>query len=147
MISVTFLSGCDYNRTLPAFRWDLILSIYKKLTYYSFGPFGIKMKYKECNILLVVETWTQVQRLAGSVPCQLGHPYVGERTQTCTRRVAFFFMITVVLLDSKPKFKSKRYCSVSIIYLQTKILTTGRRRREREIKEDFMGSLTLTLYT
>ena len=45
--SVTSLPGCDHSSILPALGQDPILPICEKLTYYSFGPFGMEMRYKE----------------------------------------------------------------------------------------------------
>ena len=44
---MAFLPGHDHSSTLPIFGQDPILSICEKLTYYSFGSFGIEMEYKE----------------------------------------------------------------------------------------------------
>ena len=37
----------DHNTTLLAFEQNLILPVSEKLTYYSFGPFKMEMRYKE----------------------------------------------------------------------------------------------------
>ena len=44
---MTSLPGRDHSNTLPASERDSILPICEKLTYYSFGPFGMEMGYKE----------------------------------------------------------------------------------------------------
>ena len=45
--SVAFLPGRDHSNTLPTSGRDPILPVCEKLTYYSFGPFGMEMRYKE----------------------------------------------------------------------------------------------------
>ena len=46
-ISVASLPKRDHSSILPTLGRDPILSVSEKLTYYSFGPFWMEMRYKE----------------------------------------------------------------------------------------------------
>ena len=41
------LPGHDHSSTLFVLGRDFVVPIYEKLTYYSFGLFGVEMEYKE----------------------------------------------------------------------------------------------------
>ena len=45
--SVASLPGHDHSSTLLVLERDSIVPICEKLTYYSFGPFWMEMRYKE----------------------------------------------------------------------------------------------------
>ena len=47
VIKVASLPGRDRSTTLLTFERDPILPVSEKLTYYSFGPFRMEMRYKE----------------------------------------------------------------------------------------------------